>query len=128
MFDLNKKADYGLELMILLAQNYKRGPLSLRQIAKKKKLPFKYLEQVVLLLREANLIGAKEGRSGGYFLKKEPKKISVAQVMEVLEGPIQVGYCLGCPKAAVCGQKDVWVEVGDKVRETIERKTLADLC
>ena len=127
MFGLTKKADYGLELMIALAKNYDKGPVSLFKIAKEKKLPFKYLEQVVLNLRKAGLIKAKEGRGGGYFLKKKPKNISVAEVVEVLEGPVEVGACFGCPKATICGQRDVWVEVGDKVRETIEDKTLADL-
>lgn len=127
MFGLTKKADYGLELMITLAKNYDKGPVSLFKIAKEKKLPFKYLEQVVPNLRKAGLIKAKEGRGGGYFLKKEPKDISVAEVVEVLEGPVEVGACFGCPKATICGQRDVWAEVGDKVRETIEDKTLADL-
>jgi len=127
MFGLNKKTDYGMELMIALAKNYRQGLLSLRQIAKQKKLPFKYLEQVVIPLRESGLVEAKEGKGGGYFLKKSPKKISVAEIVEVLEGPVEVGACFGCPKVAVCGQKDVWAEVGDKVKETIEGKTLADL-
>ena len=127
MFGLTKKADYGVELMTALAKNFGQGPLPLRQIAKEKKLPFKYLEQVVIPLREAGLINAKEGRAGGYFLKKNPKKISIAKIVEVLEGPVEVGACLGCPKAEICGQRDVWSEVGDKVRETIEEKTLADL-
>ncbi len=127
MFGLTKKADYGLELMIALAKNYRQGPLSLRQIAKARKLPFKYLEQVVIPLRESGLIEAKEGKGGGYFLKKKPGKISVAEIVEILAGPVELGACFGCPKATVCGQKDVWTEVGDKVRETIEEKTLADL-
>ena len=127
MFGLSKKTDYGMELMISLAKKYRQGPLSLRQIAKQRKLPFKYLEQVVIPLRESGLIEAKEGKGGGYFLKKPPKKISVAEIVEILEGPVEVGYCAECPKATICGQKDVWAEVGDKIRETIEDKTLADL-
>jgi len=127
MFGLTKKADYGVELMIALAKNFGQGPLSLRQIAKAKKLPFKYLEQVVMPLREAGLIDAQEGRGGGYFLRKNPKKVTVGKIVEVLEGPVELGACFGCPKAMICGQKNVWSEVGDKVRETIEGKTLADL-
>lgn len=127
MFGLSKKTDYGMELMIALAKNYRQGPLSLRQVAKEKKLPFKYLEQVVIPLRESGLIEAKEGKGGGYFLKKKPEKVSVAEIVEILEGPVEVGACFDCPKATICGQKDVWVEVGDKVRETIEGKSLADL-
>ena len=127
MFGLTKKTDYGLELMIALAKNYSQGPLALRQIAEKKKLPFKYLEQVVLPLREAGFIKAKQGKGGGYFLSRKPEKISVAEIVEVLEGPVELGACFGCPKAALCGQKDIWTEVGDKVRQTIEGKTLGDL-
>jgi Rrf2 family protein len=127
MFGLNKKTDYGMELMIALAKKNHQGPLSLRQIAKEKKLPFKYLEQVVTPLRKAGLIKARQGRDGGYFLKKKPEIISVREIVEVLEGPVELGACFGCPKAMVCGQKDIWTEVGDKVRETIEEKTLADL-
>jgi Rrf2 family protein len=127
MFGISKKTDYGLELMLALARNYSRGPLSLRQIAKERKLPYKFLGQLALELRFGGLIDSKEGKGGGYFLTKKPKKISIAEVVEALEGPVEVGHCFGCPKARVCGQKDVWSEVGDKVRETIKEKTLADL-
>jgi Rrf2 family protein len=113
--------------MIALGKNFNQGPVSLRKIAKEKRLPFKFLEQVALDLRGAGLIEAKEGKGGGYFLTKPPKRISVAEVVETLEGPVEVGLCFGCPKVKVCGQKNVWSEVGDKVRETIEGKTLGDL-
>jgi len=135
MFGLSKKADYGLELMLALARNYSHGPstslrvkpLSLKKIAKEKKLPYKFLGQLASELRFGGLIEAKEGKSGGYFLTKPPKKISVAEVIEVLEGPVEFGHCFGCPKAKLCGQKDIWAEVGDKVKKTIEGKTLEDL-
>ena len=64
---------------------------------------------------------------GGYFLKKKPREIPVAELVEILEGPVEVGRCLDCPIAKICGQKDFWGTVGDKVREAIEGKTLADL-
>ena len=127
MFGLTKKTDYGLELMIALAKNFRQGPISLKKIAKEKKLPYKFLGQLASILRLMGLIEAKEGKGGGYFLTRPPGKISVAEVAEALEGPVEVGYCSGCPKVRICGQKDVWAEVGDKVRETIEGKTLEDL-
>ena len=54
-------------------------------------------------------------------------KLKNGEIVEILEGPVKVGACFGCPQAAMCGQKDVWSEVGDKVRQTIEGKTLKDL-
>lgn len=127
MFGLDKKTDYGLELMIGLARAYGQGPISLRQIAKQKKLPVKYLEQIILSLRAAGLVEAKEGRGGGYFLADKPQSITVSEVVEAINGPVELGVCMGCPKAAMCGQKDIWSEVGDKVREAIEGKSLAEL-
>ncbi len=127
MFGLTKNIDYGLELMIALGRNFKKGPLSLRKIAKEKKIPYKFLGRLALFLRQAGLIEAKEGKGGGYFLIENPAKISVAEIVEVLGGPIEVGHCFGCPRAAVCGQKSIWTEVGEKVRESIEEKSLQDL-
>lgn len=127
MFGLKKKTNYGLELMIFLAKNFGKGPISLKEITKKKKLPYKFLEQIVIPLREAGVVGAKEGKGGGYFLPRKPSEISVAEIVEILEGPVEVGRCFACPIARVCGQKDFWGQVGDKVKEAIEGKTLADL-
>ncbi len=127
MFDLSKTTDYGMELMITLAKNYGQGPLSLREIAKAKKLPLKFLEQIAQDLRQSGLIESKEGKGGGYFLALLPKKITVDQIIEVLEGPFGLGACAGCPKAASCGQKEVWQDVGEQVRTAIKKKTLADL-
>lgn len=127
MFDLSKKTDYGMELMIALAQAFGKGPVSLRVIAKEKQLPLRFLEQIAGELRQSGLIESKEGKGGGYFLVDKPKSISVDQVVEVLDGPFGLGDCAGCPKAAVCGQKNVWQDVGEQVRTTIKQKTLADL-
>ena len=127
MFGLSKKVDYGLELLLFLAKQPAGQRIPLRYVAQKKKLPLKSLEQVAVSLGEAGLIRAREGRGGGYFLAKKPQKISVAEVVEILEGPVTLGACLGCPQARICSQKNIWSEVGDKVRETIEGKTLTDL-
>jgi len=127
MLGLTKNIDYGLDLMIALGKNYKKGPVSLSKIAKGKKIPYKFLGKLALVLKKAGLIEAKEGKGGGYFLTNNPSRISVADVVEVLGGPVEVGHCSGCSRMGVCGQKDIWVEVGDKVRETIEEKSLKDL-
>ncbi len=127
MLGLTKNVDYGLELMISLAKNFKKGPVSLRQVAKEKKIPYKFLGQLASTLKQAGLVEAKEGKGGGYFLIDPPKKIAIAEIVEVLGGPVEVGFCGNCPRSSVCGQKDIWAEVGDKVRDTIEEKTLEDL-
>jgi len=127
MFGLKKKTNYGLELMLYLAKNFGKGPVTLREISQKKRLPYKFLEQIVIPLKNARLIESREGKGGGYFLKKKPEDISMTEIVEVLEGPVEVCQCFTCPIAKVCGQKDFWGQVGDKVKEAIEGKTLADL-
>jgi Rrf2 family protein len=128
MLSLNKKTDYGLRLMIALAKKYKKGPSSLKQMARENKLPFKFLEQAAFLLRVAGLIDSKEGKSGGYFLTKSPGKISMGTIIEALEGPVGFDHhCAGCPEFGLCGQKDVMDEVELQVKKTIKAKTLKEL-
>lgn len=127
MFNLSRKTNYGLELMLYLAKGKTKKPISLKEVAKRKKLPLKYLEQVALKLKESGLLLSKEGKGGGYSLAFKPSEISVAEVVEVLEGPVEVGSCSGCPSASLCGQKSVWQDLGEKVRETMEEKTLKDM-
>ena len=113
--------------MLYLAKDKTKKPISLKEIAKKKKLPLKYLEQVALKLKEAGFLVSKEGKGGGYILTFKPKEITVADIVEVLEGPVEVGSCAGCPSASLCGQKTVWQDLGEKVRETMEAKTLEEM-
>jgi len=127
MFDLSKKTDYGMELMVALAKNYPKGTLSLKEIAKDKKLPLKFLEQIAGQLRDACLIEAKEGKGGGYFLNDKPKNISVAEIVAVLEGADMFAGCAGCAKAGLCSHEEVWQEVKGAVQSTMEDKSLADL-
>ena len=127
MFDLSKKTDYGIELMVALAKNYKRGFLSLREIAKEKKLPLKFLEQIAGQLRDAYLIEAKEGKGGGYFLADKPKNISLGEIIAVLEGQDIFAGCSGCPRAGLCSHEEVWSEVKQTVKTKMEDKTLEDL-
>ena len=127
MFDLNKKTDYGLEFLTSLAKNFQKGPLSLKEITKEKNLPLKYLEQIANSLRDYGLVEAKEGKGGGYFLVKNPKDISLAEVIEAIDGDSGSTACLSCSKASGCGQKALWLEVNKNISKTMRHKSLADL-
>jgi len=127
MFCLKRKTIYGVELLVYLAENAGKRVVPLREIAEKKKLPRKFLEQIVSSLRAAKLVKAKEGKGGGYSLAKTPSKISIAEIVEVLEGPIEVGQCSSCPMAKICTQKGIWIGVREGIRKTVKKRTLADL-
>jgi len=131
MFGLTKKTEYGLQLMVALAKNYEQGPQSLKEIAKKKKLPYRFLSQVAGRLKKAKLIKSKEGIGGGYFLARMPKKITVAEILEGLEGPIEMVKCLqngaSCPWAGMCSQKQMFAQMKGVMENIIEAHTLGDL-
>ena len=131
MFSLTKKTEYGLQLMVFLAKHFGQEPIPLKQIAKKKHLPYRFLSQVAQDLKKAGLVATKEGLGGGYLLAKKPSQIEVAKILEVLEGPIELVECLqqesACPWSAVCGQKAMFVQMKGSLKKIIESHTLADL-
>ncbi|MCJ7827611.1 Rrf2 family transcriptional regulator [Patescibacteria group bacterium] len=131
MFGLTKKTEYGLQLMVYLGQNLTPGPVSLKQVAKEQKLPHRFLSQVARSLKKAHLISSKEGLGGGYFLTRSPQQISVSQIVEVLEGPLELVECLRgeacCSKAGACGQKRMFEQMGKSVNQVMSRYVLADL-
>lgn len=131
MFSLTKKSEYGLQFMVYLAKNKSDGPIGLKQVAKEKKLPYRFLAQVARDLKKAGLVKSKEGTGGGYYLAKPAVKIEVAKILETLEGPIEMVECLhreeACPWAAVCLQKNMFEKMKGSLKKIVESHSLADL-
>ncbi len=84
------KVQYGLQAMLELALNYGGGPVQIKQISKEQKVPIRFLEQLLLVLKRAGLVASVRGREGGYALAKKPSEVNVLQVSEVLEGPLEL--------------------------------------
>src|SRR5260221_7757412 len=91
---LSKKTQYAFQALMYLAEKGKEGPVLIAEIAKKKKIPLKFLENILLELRKAGLLESKKGKGGGYFFKVDPKDIRLAQVMRLIEGPIALLPCV----------------------------------
>lgn len=131
MFGLTKKSEYGLQLMVYLGQHTGKEPMSLREVAKTQKLPYRFLTQVAADLKKAKLIKSKEGVGGGYLLARSAGKISVAEILEVLEGPIELVDCLqagsSCPHAAICGQRQMFAQMKGSMSKIMGAHTLKDL-
>ena len=124
---VSKKSQYGLRAMVYLAKHSSEDKVcSIKEISEKEKISFDYLEKIILELQEAGLVKAKKGVQGGYFLAKEPNKITAGQVVRVLESTVPVG-CLGCQMARICSTKSVWDKVQDSLDSTLDSMTLADL-
>lgn len=132
---LSKKTQYAFKALTFIAERKKDGPVLIAEIAKKKKIPLKFLENILLELRKAGLLESKKGKGGGYFFNVDPKDIRLAQVMRLIEGPIALLPCVSlnfyerckdCDERK-CGLNRVMIQVRDNMLEVLENKTVYDL-
>lgn len=128
---ISTKIRYGIRAMIELASNYGGGPIELKKIARKEEISLKYLEQVFIPLRTAGLVKSIRGSRGGYSLAKPPSKIYLDEIVEVLEGPIEIVDCLrdskNCRRSSHCVVREVWKEVSQRIRHILSSINLEEL-
>lgn len=128
---LSTKGRYGLKAMFELSLSQNDGPVSLKVIAKKQNISDQYLEQLFSSLKKAGLVKSVRGAQGGYLLNKEPKDITVGDILTVLEGPVSLSDCLLdediCENSNVCVTKVVWEKIKKGIEEIIDSITLQDM-
>lgn len=132
---LSTRGKYGVKAMYELSRHCGGDPVPLKTIAANQGLSENYLEQLVTPLRNAGLLRSVRGSKGGYSLARDPSKITVAQIIEALEGPIAPCDCVVSGDAAVhhcgdpggCVARGVWAKLRDQVRELLDSITLEDL-
>lgn len=117
--------------MLELASRYGEGPIELKEIARKEDISLKYLEQVINPLRAAGLVKSIRGSKGGYSLAKAPSQICLYDVVESLEGVLNLVECLHdskvCQKTSSCVTRDIWKEVSDAISQIFYSVTLEDM-
>jgi Rrf2 family protein len=132
---LSKKSQYGLKALGYLAEKYGDGPILIAEIAEAKKIPIKFLESILLLLKQNNILESKKGKGGGYYLSTSPKKTSIAQAIRIIDGPIALLPCVSlnfyekcadCNEAN-CGLRKTMAVVRDATLKVLEKKNLMDL-
>ena len=121
---ISTKGQYGLTIMMELAQHYGEGPVSLRKIAEIHDLSEHYLEQLISPLRNAGLVKSVRGAYGGYILAKEPDKITAGDVIRILEGPIKP---VEFDEEKDPAKRDLWRKIRDSITEVLDSTTLDDL-
>lgn len=126
------KARYGLRAMIELAKDYGKGALQLKEVARRQGLSEKYLEHLFRFLRMGGLIRSIRGASGGFALSRPPKEISVLEVVQALEGPLDPVECVSnreiCEKVDYCVTREVWMGLKEVVccyLSSLDLETLA---
>jgi len=128
---LSTRSRYGLRLMLSLATNTNKGPLQLSEISARENISEKYLGQIVIHLRAVGLVNSVRGAQGGYYLSREPKDITVLQIVECLEGDLSIVDCTlrpeECSRESACAAAQIWKLLSERVRETLAGITLADM-
>jgi len=133
------KAEYGVRVMVELARRTGDEPVPLAEIAEHDGLPLAYLEHLVARLRKAGLVDSRRGSRGGYMLARPSSEITMAEVVEALEGSIAPIECISqapdgsivCSRESspdhVCPTKLLWTRVRFSIITTLRETTLADL-
>jgi Rrf2 family protein len=131
MMRLSTKGRYAARLMLELALEYGKGPVLLKEVAERQEISEKYLGHLISPLKAAGLINSTRGAHGGYTLAKAPRDITLAEVVQAVEGNLSVVECVSspevCSRVEVCVTRDIWSQLSEKMMEILESITLQDM-
>jgi Rrf2 family iron-sulfur cluster assembly transcriptional regulator len=128
---LSTRGRYGTRMMLDLAQHLDMGPVQIGDIAKRQEISVKYLEQLIIPLKKANYIKSVRGPRGGHMLAVSPEKITVGEIVKILEGGIDLTDCIGnpdiCDRSDHCVTRDIWAEATEAMFDKLNAVTLAKM-
>ncbi len=128
---LSTRARYSSRMMLELALRYGQGPILLREVSNSQEISLKYLFQLLIPLKVANLIRSARGAHGGYFLARPPKDIKLSEIITTVEGSISPVECVDnpdvCKRHNFCVTTEVWAEIGEKCLKILESYSLQDM-
>jgi Rrf2 family protein len=118
-------------MMLDLAQHYETGPVPMHDISRRQDISIKYLEQIAIPLREANFIQSVRGPHGGQMLAMPPAKISIGDIVRVLEKEFSLAPCVEdpgiCDRADECSTRSAWRTATKALYEKLDSVTLKDM-
>lgn len=129
---LTAKSEYGVLAAIDLAVSFGTGPVSAREIAERRRIPARFLEQLFVSLRRAGIVSAQRGARGGFSLTRDPDDITVLDIVEALEGPLSASVCDSergevCGQAGACAAAPVWSRATEALRDVFASTTIGEL-
>ena len=135
---ISKKAKYAIKALKVLAEEFGNGPVLIATVSAQENIPKKFLESILLELRNHGLLQSQKGKGGGYSLRLEPERINLAQVIRVIDGPIAPTPCVSlnfyvccddCEDEETCAIRPIMLRVRDanlSVYETTNLRTLIE--
>ena len=136
MTNLSRKARYALRALYALAADEARGPVLISELAEREKIPRKFLEAILLELKNAGILKSKKGKGGGYALVRSADQITMGQIIRVIDGPLAPIPCASerafvrceeCTDEATCGTRQVMKKVRDAIAAILDTPTLEDV-
>lgn len=136
---LSKRGEYGLRAMITLAEPAEDGTspvmLQIKEISQREQISPKFLEQILLTLKNAGLLHSKMGVGGGYYLARPASQITLGQIFRVLDGPVAPIKCVsqmayepcGCPDEETCGLRLAMSDVRNAIAGILDNTSLEDI-
>ena len=130
---ISKKAKYAIKALKALTEAYGSGPVLIAQIAQQESIPQKFLESILLDLRNHGVLKSQKGKGGGYLLRVEPERVNLAQVIRIIDGPIAPTPCVSlnfyvrcddCADEETCSIRPIMLRVRDANLAVYERTTL----
>lgn len=121
---ISAKGDYACKAVLELAISYPEGrPVQISEIAEKQGIPIKFLEQILITLKQGGITKSKRGAVGGYFLARPPEDITVADIIALTDGPFVHAPCIpqkvDCKNSFDCLFHPLWKEVEKSIAEIL---------
>ena len=131
MLRITKLTDYGIVLLVQLANDERQGSQNARTMAEATSLPLPVVSKILKALAQGGLLTSQRGAKGGYTLARRPEEINVAEIIDALEGPIALMECsVGpgrCEQETNCRVRDPWQRINQAILETLRHVTLREL-
>ena len=128
---LSTRSRYGTRMMLDLARYYDEGPVQIGAIAQHVDVSVKYLEQLIIPLKKAGYVKSVRGPKGGHMLSKAPNEITLGEIVDVLEGGIDLSECIEnprvCDRSKDCLTRGVWEEATRAMHDKLNSITLSEM-
>ena len=132
--NITQKGRYALKALLTLREATPIKPRTLRDVASHEQIPLKFLEQIMIPLKRAGIVDSSKGKRGGYWLAERPERISLGQVIRVIDGPLSPFGKRTALESLIQKEEahpalyEIFLEVGNAVASILDTRSLADIC
>jgi Rrf2 family protein len=128
---ISTRTRYGVRALIDIGFHFNGQPIFIKDISKRQNISKIYLEQIMLVLKNAGIVRSIRGTKGGFVLEKDPADLTMQEIVAILQGPISIVDCIinkkYCPKWSKCLTRELWIQVNNAIINTLDSITLKQM-